>query len=152
MVATLYLSSPEAADLDVFVALFKLDADGAHVGFPYYAQFEDGPMAVGWQRASHRELDAERSTPFLPVLAHQRALPVPPGEVVRLDIEVLPSGTRFEAGERLLLVVQGTDVNRYPKPAVYARHEDTVNNGPHILHIGGRFASCLVVPVFPGNG
>jgi hypothetical protein len=86
------------------------------------------------------------------VLAHQRALPVPPGEVARLDIEVLPSGTRFEAGERLLLVVQGTDVNRYPKPAVYARHEDTVNNGPHILHTGGRFASCLIVPVLPGTG
>ncbi len=150
--ATLYLSSPEAEDLDVFVALFKLDAGGAHVGFPYYAQFEDGPAAVGWQRASHRELDPARSTPYLPVLAHQRALPVPAGEMVRLDIEVLPSGTRFEAGEKLLLVVQGTDVNRYPKPAVYARHEDTVNNGPHILHTGGRFGSRLVIPVLPGNG
>ncbi len=151
-VATLYLSAPEADDLDVFVALFKLDAAGAHVGFPYYAQFEDGPVAVGWQRASHREADPERSMPYLPVLAHRRELPVPRGEIVRLDIEVLPSGTRFEAGERLLLVVQGSDVNRYPKPAVYARHEDTVNNGPHILHTGGRFGSRLVVPVLPGNG
>ena len=150
--ATLYLSSPEAEDLDVFVALFKLDAGGAQVGFPYYAQFEDGPAAVGWQRASHRELDPARSTPYLPVLAHQRALPVPAGEIVRLDIEVLPSGTRFEAGEKLLLVVQGTDVNRYPKPAVYARHEDTVNNGPHVLHTGGRFASRLVIPVLPAAG
>ena len=114
----------------------------------YYAQFEDGPVAVGWQRASHRELDPARSTQYLPVLAHQRALPVPRGEIVRLDIEVLPSGTRFEAGERLLLVVQGSDVNRYPKPAVYARHEDTINNGPHVLHTGGRFGSHLLVPVF----
>ena len=46
----------------MFVALFKLDADGNQVGFPYYAQFEDGPVAVGWLRASHRELDPERST------------------------------------------------------------------------------------------
>jgi predicted acyl esterase len=84
------------------------------------------------------------------VLAHQRTLPVPRGEIVRLDIEVLPSGTRFEAGERLLLVVQGADVNRYPKPAVYARHEESVNNGPHIVHTGGRFGSHLLVPVFPG--
>jgi predicted acyl esterase len=152
-VATLYVSAPQARaeDLDVFVALFKLDADGNHVGFPYYAQFEDGPVAVGWQRASHRELDPARSTPYLPVLAHQRALPVPRGEIVRLDIEVLPAGTRFEAGERLLLVVQGTDVNRYPKPAVYARHEESVNNGPHVVHTGGRFGSRLLVPVFPGE-
>jgi hypothetical protein len=48
-------------------------------------------------------------------------------------------------------VVQGTDVNRYPKPAVYARHEDSVNNGPHILHTGGRFGACLVIPVLPGT-
>ena len=65
-------------DLDVFVALFKLDADGRQVGFPYYAQFEDGPVAVGWLRASHRELDPERSTDYLPVLAHRRALPLTP--------------------------------------------------------------------------
>ena len=50
------------------------------------------------------------------------------------------------------LDAQGTDVNRYPKPAVYARHEDSVNNGPHILHTGGRFGSCLVIPVLPGTG
>ena len=151
-VATLYLSAPEAEDLDVFVALFKLDADGNHVRFPYYAQFEDGPVAVGWQRASRREPDPDRSTPYLPVLAHRRELPVPRGEIVQLDIEVLPSGTRFEAGERLLLVVQGSDVNRYPKPAVYARHEETVNNGPHILHTGGRYPSHLTVPVLPIPG
>jgi hypothetical protein len=35
---------------------------------------------------------------------------------------------------------------------VYARHEDSVNNGPHILHTGGRFGSCLVIPVLPGTG
>jgi hypothetical protein len=43
-------------------------------------------------------------------------------------------------------------VNLYPKAAVYARHEDTVNNGPHIVHTGGQFASRLVIPVLPGTG
>jgi predicted acyl esterase len=150
-IASLWMSAPRADDLDVFVALFKLDADGAHVRFPFYAQYEDGPVALGWQRASHREIEPDRSTPYLPVLANRRALPVIPGEIVRLDIEVLPSGTRFEPGERLLLVVQGSDVNRYPKPGVYARHEDTVNRGPHVLHTGGRYDSHLLVPVLPGS-
>ena len=71
------MNEAQSQDLDVFVALFKLDAQGRHVPFPYYAQFEDGPVAVGWQRASHREPDRERSAPYLPVLAHLRALPVP---------------------------------------------------------------------------
>jgi hypothetical protein len=33
-------------------ALFQTDRDGAVVGFPYYAQFEDGPVAVGAGRLS----------------------------------------------------------------------------------------------------
>ena len=149
MTAALYVSAEVSEDMDVFVALFKLDAAGRQVGFPYYGQFEDGPVAVGWQRASHRELDAERSSDHLPVLAHQRALPLTPGEPTRLDIEAWPSGTRFEAGEKLLLVVQGSDVMRYPKPLTYARHEETVNVGRHVVHTGGRFDSHLLVPVLP---
>jgi len=147
--AVLHMSADEAEDMDVFVALFKLDAEGNQVGFPYYGQFEDGPVAVGWLRASHRELDPERSTDYLPVLAHRRALPLTPGEPARLDIEVWPSGTRFEAGEQLLLVVQGSDVMRYPEPLTYARHADSVNVGRNVVHTGGRFDSHLVVPVLP---
>ena len=95
--AVLHMSADEAEDMDVFVALFKLDAEGNQVGFPYYAQFEDGPVAVGWLRASHRELDPERSTDYLPVLAHRRALPLtparPPGWTSR-------SGRRAPASRR----------------------------------------------------
>ncbi|NEK85122.1 CocE/NonD family hydrolase [Blastococcus saxobsidens] len=150
--AQLHVSTSAGEDMDVFVALFKLDAEGRQVGFPYYAQFEDGPVAVGWQRASRRERDEERSTPYLPVLAHRRDLPMTPDEVVHLDIEVWPSGTRFEAGERLLLVVQGSDVLRYPEPLTYARHEDAVNRGTHRVHTGGRYDSSLLVPVLPAAG
>lgn len=147
--AILHMSAPEADDMDVFVGLFKRDAQGAIVPFAYYAQFEDGPVALGWLRASHRELDAERSTPFLPVLAHRRALPLEADGPTELTIEILPSGTRFAAGERLVLVIQGTDLKRYPKPLVFARHESAINRGPQVLHTGGRFASRLVIPVRP---
>ena len=91
------MSAPEADDLDVFVALQKLDRYGDPVGFPFYAVFEDGPVALGWIRASHRELDEGRSTPCQPVLAHQRELKPRRGEIVPLDIEILPSGTRLRA-------------------------------------------------------
>ncbi|MFZ2046157.1 MAG: CocE/NonD family hydrolase C-terminal non-catalytic domain-containing protein, partial [Trebonia sp.] len=120
-------------------------------GFPYYAQFEDGPVAVGWLRASHREPDPELSTEFLTVLAHRRALPVPRGQVIEAEIEILPSGTRFEAGEGLLLIVQGTDIKRYPKPLTYARHEDTVNAGPHRIHTGPGHPSRIILPILPAS-
>ncbi len=150
--AVLHMSAAEAEDLDVFLALFKLDADGQQVGFAHYGQFEDGPVALGWLRASHRELDEDRSTDALPVLAHRRALPLVPGEPTRLDIEVWPSGTRFGAGEQLLLVVQGSDVMRYPGHLTYARHAQTVDVGRTTVHTGGAHDSHLLVPVVPARG
>ena len=142
----IWMSAPQARDMDVFVAVQKLDAYGDEVGFPYYAVFEDGPVALGWIRASHRELDEQLSTPWQPVLAHRRALPLGPDEIVPLEIEILPSGTRFGPGETLRLVVQGTDIYRYPRPLIQTFHDDRVNRGPHVIHTGGRFDSHLLVP------
>ncbi len=112
--------------------------------------YEDGPVALGWIRASHRELDSSRSRPWQPVLAHRRALPLAAGEIVPLEIEILPSGTLFRPGETLRLVVQGQDVHRYPRPLVQALHDDTVNRGPHVIHAGGPYDSHLLLPVLTG--
>jgi uncharacterized protein len=142
-----WMSAPEAGDLDVFVAVQKLDRYGDLVGFPFYAVYEDGPVALGWIRASHRELDSSRSRPWQPVLAHRRALPLTAGEIVPLEIEILPSGTLFRPGETLRLMIQGQDVHRYPRPLVQARHGDSVNRGPHVIHAGGPYDSHLLLPV-----
>ena len=145
----LWVATDRGDDMDLFVAIQKLDASGAVVPFAYYAQFEDGPVALGWLRVSHRELDSALSTPFQPVLRHQRELKIAPGEIVPLEIEIWPSGTRFDAGESLRLVVQGSDIYDYPKPSVYARHEDLLNEGEHVIHTGGKYDSHLLVPVIP---
>ncbi len=145
----LWMSCEAGDEMDVFVAIQKLDAAGAVVPFAYYAQFEDGPVALGWMRATRRELDEARSTPWQPVQRHARDLPVRPGEILPLDIEIWPSGTRFAAGEGLRLVVQGRDVNDYPKPSVYARHENGANRGRHSIHTGGGHDAHLLVPLLP---
>jgi uncharacterized protein len=110
MAAKLFMSAPMTTDMDVFVAVWKIDTNGEPVPFAYYAQYEDGPVALGWLRASHRELDTEKSTEYMPWLKHERELFFKKGEIVELDIEIWPSGTRFEKGEGLRFVVQGTDV------------------------------------------
>jgi predicted acyl esterase len=71
--------------------------------------------------------------------------------VVALDIEIWPSSTRFEAGERLRLVVQGSDIRKYPKTRahVYFRHEASVNCGLHVIHTGPQHDSYLLVPIIP---
>lgn len=144
-----WMSAPEADDMDVFVAVQKLDRYGDLVGFPYYAVFTDGPVALGWIRASHRELDEQQSTPWQPVLAHQRERKPGRGTTVPLDIEILPSGTRFGPGETLRLVVAGTDIYRQPRPLMQTFHDDSVNHGPHVIHTGGRFDSHLLIPLAP---
>jgi predicted acyl esterase len=143
----LFVAAEDSDDLDLFVAIQKLESSGSIVQFTFYAQFEDGPVALGWLRASHRELDAARSTEFQPVLAHRREQKLSPGEVVPVEIEIWPSGTSFAAGERLRLVIQGSDIYRYPEPLVYTRHEDSVNSGRHAIHSGGARDSYLLVPV-----
>jgi predicted acyl esterase len=76
---------------------------------------------------------------------------IEPGDVVALDIEIWPSSTRFDAGEGLRLIVQGSDIIKYPKARanVYFRHEDCVNRGLHVLYTGAGFDSHLLVPMIP---
>lgn len=147
----LHVSAEGADDMDIFIGLQKVDREGALVKFPYYAQFEDGPAALGWLRVSHRELDAARSTDFQPVLAHRETRKLTPGEAVAVDIEIWPSATRFEAGEGLRLIIQGSDIYKCPKSVapVYFRHEDSVNRGLHIIHTGPGLDSYLLVPLIP---
>ncbi|MDE3078126.1 MAG: CocE/NonD family hydrolase, partial [Chloroflexota bacterium] len=145
----LWVEAHGSDDMDLFVALQKVDRTGDVVTFPYYSSHDNGPVALGWLRVSHRELDEERSRPYQPVMKHRRELKLKPGEIVPVDIEIWPSGTRFEAGETLRLIVQGTDVYTYPEEMNTIAHTDSVNAGEHRLHAGGRFDSHLLVPVLP---
>ena len=45
MAAKLFMSAPMTTDMDVFVAVWKLDKEGNPVPFAYYAQYEDGPVS-----------------------------------------------------------------------------------------------------------
>ncbi|WP_052508052.1 CocE/NonD family hydrolase [Sphingomonas hengshuiensis] len=146
----LWVEAEGADDADLFVALQKLDAAGAPVGMTFYAFFEDGPVALGWLRASHRETDPERSTLLQPFHPHLREQPLEPGSAVPLDIEFWPGATRFEAGESLRLVIQGRDIYADGAPNLpFARHQDTRNQGTHVLHSGPGRESHLLLPVIP---
>lgn len=144
--AELWVEAPEATDMDLFVGLFKRRADGSVVGFPYYALWDDGAAALGWLRVSHRELDESRSTDWLPVLKHERSLPLEADGPTKVTVEILPQGTHFAAGESLVLVIQGIDLFRRDNWHL-PRHTDYVNAGPQIIRFGGETPSRLVLPV-----
>ena len=142
-----------AEDMDLFVAIQKVDDRGALVSFVFYAMLENGPVALGWLRVSHREVDAARSTPEQPVHTHAREQLLKAAERVSVDIEIWPSATLFRVGERLRVVIQGHDVYQDGLPnAPFARHEKTRNQGTHVIHTGGNggaTASHLLIPVIP---
>lgn len=139
----LWVEAEGANDMDIFVAVKKYDRADNEVTFYGKAGYTGAPVALGWLRVSHRALDTERSTPFQPVLAFNGREPLGQGEIVPVEIEILPSSTRFLSGETLEVSVQGRDHFDHPSLA----HKDTVNKGTHIIHAGGSFDSHLLLPI-----
>src|SRR5438034_4680562 len=139
MALSLWVSTSEGDDMDLFVLLRKFDATGKEVFFYGYNGFANDGVAKGWLRVSHRALDPERSRPGRPWHTHRQRQPVQPGEVVPVEIEVLASSTHFEAGTRLCVEVLGHDAARYPD----FKHVRNVNHGTHSVHLGVRYSSAF---------
>ncbi len=81
---------------------------------------------------SERATDPERSTPWQPVLTHERSDTIACNEIVPVDIEILPNSTLFGAGESLRPVVQGQDLFEH----LALTHTSSVNRGTHTIHSG----------------
>jgi predicted acyl esterase len=143
MALRLWVTAEQADDLDLFVGIRKLDADGEEVHFVGFGGNPNDIVTRGWLRVSAREKDMERSTAWQPYLTHTRVQKVAPGQIVPVDIEILPSGTLFEKGATLRLTIQGSDV--VPNPVL--RHDASVNKGQHTLHTGGEYDANLLIPV-----
>ncbi|WP_341996516.1 CocE/NonD family hydrolase [Microbacterium sp. LWH7-1.2] len=146
---TLWLAADHSTDADIFVILRKIDRAGAEVAFPTGSIFSDGPVALGWLRASHRETD-DQSTLLVPHHPHTNEEPLVPGEPVKLDIEIWASGTVFHAGETLRLTIQGRDfqkrVTESGVPPLQILHESLRNSGTWTILSGGSFESVLRLP------
>jgi hypothetical protein len=101
--------------------------------------------APGWLRVSHRQLDPERSTPSEPYLTHRVEELLSPGQVVPVDISIWPVSMRWHAGQQLRLIIAG--YNLTPMPVAGIKPPALRNKGEHVLHMGGKFDSHLLVPV-----
>jgi len=73
----------------------------------------DGTESIitdGALRASHRALDAAKSTPLRPYHPHTASQPIEPGRFHDYDIEIWPTAYELAAGHRLQLRVTSTDL------------------------------------------
>ena len=149
-------SSP---DMDLFVTLRHLDVDGAEIKAEGPHGFgQEIPMAMGWLRASHRELDPERSLPYRPFHSHQREQLLEPDEPVQVDVEIWPTSIALAPGERLRLEISANDT--YADVARWGSsltHDDPGDRpaerfeGRNTILTGGRYDSHLLLPVIPAQ-
>jgi predicted acyl esterase len=145
--AALYLHAAiDAEDTNWIVALADIAPNGAVV-----------ELTRGYLKASHREVDEERSEPYLPYHPHREAVPVPPGEIIEYAIELSPLANVFRPGHRIRLSITCLDHLRHPPPDLelgaghlpwHVCRNATVT---HHVHHGPTTPSHLLLPVIPAG-
>jgi uncharacterized protein len=144
LAAVLWVSS-SSEDMDLFLTLRNFTPDGSEV-METGQQGQPVPVAKGWLRVSHRELDAELSRPYRPYHRHVRRLYLAPGEVVRVEVEIWPTSMVFKKGHRIRLDIQ-------PRDGVgsshYMHYHADYNAGTNTVYAGGDMDSYLLLPVIP---
>jgi putative CocE/NonD family hydrolase len=139
----LWVEAVGSDDMDLFVGIKKLDvADNEVFFYGFGGSNPNDIVARGWLRVSHRELDIAASRPDRPVHTHRRLQKLRPGEIVPIEVEILPSGTTFLAGETLRVVIQGRSIA--PDAVMLAFHPE--NSGKHRIWTGGKYDSHILLP------
>ena len=161
--ARIWVEADGNDDIDLFVFLQKLNADGQpleQITVPNNGPVMQGITKTGASilnykgsngrlRASMRQLDAALSTEEIPVHRFDQIKKLAPGEVVPLDIDLFPVGLILYPGEQLRLIVTGYNIVGGPMPMV--ENVPTCNFGRHIIHTGGDRASYLQIPIKYGD-
>ncbi len=142
--AVLWVSS-STEDMDLFLTIRNIDADGKEV-LETGQQGTPVPVAKGWLRVSHRELDPQRSLPYRPYHRHERRRYLAPGEIVRVEVEIWPTSMVFAKGHRIRLDIGPRDGIG---SASYMHYHADYNTGTNTIHAGGDRESYLLLPVIP---
>ena len=101
-------ASSSTSDADFFIVLRVFTGDLKEVVFQG-AIDPHTPIGQGWLRASHRKLDTRLSKPYRPYHTHDQKQPLKKGQVVELDIEILPTCIVVPAGYRIGVSIRGKD-------------------------------------------
>ncbi|MBR2702027.1 MAG: hypothetical protein IKE77_08085, partial [Erysipelotrichaceae bacterium] len=138
-------------DMDMFVNIQKADSQGNWL--PWTTLNEPHPGAWGKMRVSRRELWPEemakykfKGKPYWPVQAQLKEEKLKPGEIVPVDIAIVPSSRFWHKGQKLRIQIAGNYIREgWFEPLSW----DTDNHGKHIIHTGGKYDSWLQVPFIP---
>jgi hypothetical protein len=85
------------------------------------------------------------STDDVPAHTFDRIEKLSPGEIVDIEIDLLPIGLVFYPGEQLRFIVSSRNLLGTLMPAI--REYTGANSGQHVIHTGGEHASYLQLPI-----
>lgn len=157
--ARLWVEASGAEDMDLFVFVQKLNAQGTplqeftvpnhsatiHDLTEHGASILRYKGAAGRLRVSMRHLDATASTDEIPVHSFDRVEKLSPGEIAEVEIDLSPIGLVFYPGEQLRLVISARNLFGSWMPGL--REYVPQNSGHHLIHTGASRASYLQLPV-----
>lgn len=160
--AHLFVEARDADDMDLFVLIQKLDAYGtplqqftvpnqsamAHDLTDHGATILKYKGSDGRLRASARHLDETLTTDDVPAHSFDRVEKLSPGEIVEIEIDLLPLGLAFVAGDQLRFIVSARNLLGTLMPGI--EEYVPVNQGAHVIHTGADRASYLQVPMRKG--
>lgn len=151
IVGPMRLRLPLAADrgdLTLFAGIRKFH-QGREVVFEGSYGFTEDLVTRGWLRASHRHVDETRATAWEAYHPHDRLAPLPTGETVELDLTLLPSATRFAAGDELVLELR--DSWFFPANPITGQFPAVYQHSPRqrwAVNTGGPLAATLTLPLW----
>jgi uncharacterized protein len=96
-------------------------------------------------RVSMRHLDTTLTTHDIPVHSFDRIEKLSAGELVAVEIDLLPIGWIFHPGEQLRFVISSRNLLGTIMPGI--REYAGANQGQHVIHTGGQHASYLQLPI-----
>jgi len=144
--ARLWVEADGNTDMDLFLLVEKLAGDGSVlVPSPTFAAAYlpiPSPGAPGRLRVSLRALDSTLTTEYEPVHAFTTTQKLSAGQIVPVDIAIMPEAVIFHAGESIRLTIGGAPIKEQLPVS-------TLNTGTHVIHTGGPYESYLQIPVAP---
>jgi hypothetical protein len=150
--AKLWVSST-SRDMDIFVSLRILDEKDQlvdYIGMATMGMYtKHYPLAKGWLKVSHRKLDVGRSTAYTVKHTHLKAdyAPLEAGEVVPVEIEIIPNTALIRQGHRIRV-----DIQPYSGFAHGTRHsyDPSYHDGArNVIYTGPEHLSYIQLPIVP---
>jgi len=124
---------PLTNDTDWYSKVKDIDVDGY-----------ERCVAEGWLKASHYEVDENKSKPYAPYHPHTRSLPIEPGQLILYTCDLRMTSNVFLMGHKIRLEIAAQD-----QVQALWYHLPHMAKVRHTIYSSSDRASYLLLPIIP---